>query len=265
MKGFIVSILSGLLLLCWSPQADAATLHAIIAADTNCNIGTGVNIDVDLVRAEFKRIAKFTDLDLHETLFVGDRFHSALVFDFLKQLQVQSDDVVIYYHSSHGFRCENMEEVWPALDFGSKPALDFSDIIDVIKAKPQRFALVLADCCNNYIPNWAVPPFYRSLPVQIAPALAEIANYRELFLGHEGLVAAAASRPGQYAWVSMLWGGFFTTSFLNGLVTQCQQNWTKATWDEVLHDAWSTTIWMANHMDCPQEPIYEVAAVPIQE
>lgn len=248
-----------LCLIALAAHIDAAVLHVIIAGDTQCNIGSGVEVDIALLRTECERIAKFTGLELRETTFIGEDFDSELILTSLKTLEAEPDDVVMYYHTSHGFRTRSMEKHWPALDFGAKPALDLSDIIAVLGVKQQRLTLILADCCNNCIPDWAVPPFCRMQIPYFFRRGYESRNYRHLFLEQQGMVVATASKPGQYAWIDLYFGGFFTTSFLYNLKAVCQRAPSESvSWDDVLLNCATDTLNRSQSTDHSQEPVYMV-------
>jgi hypothetical protein len=242
----------------------AATMHVIIAADSNQeDIGSGIRADLYLLNQELNRIARYTGLLIEKKTFADDDYHPDLIFDYLKQLIVGTDDVVLYYHSSHGFRTERMPNAWPALDFGALPAVDFSDIVTLIERKPQRFALILADCCNTCMPSWAVPPFYRhDLSAGWNLAKYRTYNYRKLFLDQRGVVIAVAAQPGQYAWINLYFGGFFTTSFLAQLKECCDQKTGDVQWSEILEQTKLATQQMCVDLEHLQDPIYEINIQP---
>ena len=101
------------------PVAHAATIHAVLIGDTlDPIIGGTVQTDIDRMNRLLQAIANSGDLDLSLHIFDGDEYQPRPIFDYVKNLQVDDDDVVFYYHSSHGFRGRSMKEAWPALYFG---------------------------------------------------------------------------------------------------------------------------------------------------
>lgn len=241
------------------PFLAAANLHVVIAADTESDLAEGIQADLYLVDQEIHRISRYTGLTLKKRIFSGSAFDPMLLVDYLKTLDVKSDDALIYYHSSHGFRTETMQKAWPALDFGTKAALDLADVVSIIQSKPQRFALILADCCNNCIPAWANPPFYHwnlGQPWNIEKA--RMTNYRKLFMEQRGIIVAAAASPGQYAWIDLYFGGFFTTSFLAQLQTCCDQKTTDVSWQEILERTKAATRERCIDAEFEQTPIYAI-------
>jgi hypothetical protein len=206
------------LALCSSAGLQAATLHAIIAAHTTDeDIGSGVKCNVDCMTSLFNQIAQGADLELKLTVFRDHQFSSRLIFDHIKGLQVEADDVIIYYHSSHGFRTPQMQEQWPGLFFGwHQNALRLQDVMEVIEQKPQRLALIIAEVCNNTIEFG--PQFYHmDLGSWFDFDGRSKQNYYRLFRDFCGTIVATSSEPGQYSWIDLRSGGLFTTSFVQSM------------------------------------------------
>lgn len=258
-------VICTLLLFISSGNLHAATLHVVITADTQAeDIQSGIKADLYLMDQELSRISRYTGLQIKKRIFSDAEFDPVLVLDHVKALEVKSEDVVIYYHASHGFRTFYMDNAWPALDFGKKPAIDFADIVEIIKTKPQRFALLLADCCNNCISIWSVPPFYRQeLASSWNSGKYRIHNYRKLFLEQRGIVIAAAASPGQYAWINAYFGGFFTSSFLAQLKQSCDQRTGDIQWSTILEKTKGATHDMCVDLKHSQDPLYLIELEPI--
>lgn len=238
-------------------RVEAATLHAIVVGHTTSNIGPGVTTDINAISQEAKRISALTGLDLKVSKFVEDDFDPKTVLKALQELAPESEDVILYFHVSHGFRTFSMIDAWPAFDFGAKPALEFTKVAEILQAKGARLTLLFANCCNNYIPYWAAPSFcqtsYNLMPPLFSSYLKE--GYRQLFLRSQGVVVAAASKPGQYAWISKAQGGFFTRSFLESLRQEVHDGKT-ACWQDVMDNTVDRTRGGTLHFESLQEPIY---------
>lgn len=203
----------------FSCEGHAATLHAILVGDVeDPTIGSAVRTDIALMHTRVQDIARFTDMSLSETIFIEREYNSDMVIKELKHLRVAPDDVVIYYHSSHGFRTKTMPEPWPALHFGNKSnPMRLQYFIDLILAKKPAFTLVVADACNTLV-NFAWPTFPRGAFYSDSPNDSEQKKgYRRLFRETCGCLIISSSSPGQSSYSFSNIGSILTGSFLSGI------------------------------------------------
>ncbi len=259
------------LLCAWTAPCQAATLHAIVICDTlDETIGKGVCRNLNNFHYELERIADYADLELSEEIFSGDDYDAVQIFDYVHALEVESDDVVVYYHSSHGYRTSMMEECWPALFFGwENQALRLSDVVDVIKQKPQRFALVMADVCNNFVPDEHAPEFYCK-QTDLWDYLSgwwdsddtvKRDNYKHLFRDFHGTIVSCGAQPGQYSWINLYTGSFFTNSVLSSLRECTRELCTD--WESIFSLAVTKTVGLSQSYPgvTRQDPQYQIEEI----
>ncbi len=210
------------LLLCGLfPQIlPAATLHAILVADTNDYlIGDSTKQDLRNLENLVNRISQQTGLTLQSVSLEGEQFTQAQVESALDKLTVANDDVVIFYYSGHGGRALNKTTRWPSLALnkkatGANSLFDFDNIIERLQQQRPRLVLAIADACNDVVP----PPKDRGIP--------KIGEYRELFLNYQGHLIFASSKPGQKS-AGTIKGGYFTNVWLASLNSE-------TTWERII-------------------------------
>jgi hypothetical protein len=131
-------IFSTLLLFTSLPSLSEATnLHAIILCDTTAdNIGFSVEADLKRVRLEIQKIGNFTDMQIKESIFIGHNIDNDLL-QKLKGLEIEPDDVAIFFFSGHGFRTDSKQDnIWPNLYLSPiNRGLDFNLIITTLEEK----------------------------------------------------------------------------------------------------------------------------------
>jgi len=205
----------------------AATLHAIIAGDTNDpSIGESVQIDVDNLQILVENIHKYTGMALKTQVFQHNDLTKAAVEKAVADLLVESEDAVIFYFSGHGYRHSNTRSPWPYLFMPPCDALDFSKVIIELKAKKPRFLLAISDSCNSVLDNYPSPlvGFIGEDEELVAK------SYQKLFLDYQGHIASSAAGPGEisYGFSVPKIGGLFTHTFLTALensLSSSEPNW----------------------------------------
>jgi hypothetical protein len=202
-----------------SYELEAASLHAIIVADTTDeSIGDSTAVDLSKVKRQISTIARHTDLQIHEVVLKGFDVKPAALLDALHSLEFEEDDVVVFYYSGHGFRTESKEgNPWPNLYFSLVgEGIDLSYVREVLEEKHPRFLLVMADVCNSFVPDDFAPPLIFKILGDLPDQELVKANYRSLFLETEGTLLISSSTVGEYSW-GTLKGGVFTIAFLQNL------------------------------------------------
>ncbi len=202
-----------------SSTLDAATLHSVIVADTmDESIGDSTAVDLSMMRKETSKIAQYTGLKLRETVLQGRLVEPHILLKVIDKLKVQSDDVVVFYFSGHGFRSDSKtDNPWPNLYFSLRgEGVDLALVKEKIEAKKPRFILAIADVCNNEIPDLYSPPLVFKMFRYANSEEIMQANYRALFLETEGTLIISSSEAGEFAWGTS-YGGLFTLAFLQSL------------------------------------------------
>ncbi|MBT3360124.1 MAG: hypothetical protein HN403_10915 [Rhodospirillales bacterium] len=192
--------------------AGAADLHAILVIDTNDkSIGRMVDLDRKLIEKELNQIARMTGLNVRETLVRGKNFKLNKVGAAINGLKVDSDDVILFYYSGHGFRTKQKTYKWPFFYFHSNEPLDYAWVIQALKAKGARLTITLTDACNNVV-NASI----REQDQYRAKSMVNPDAYKTLFLKSKGYIAATSSIPGETSTATSD-GSLFTLSFLKAL------------------------------------------------
>lgn len=96
-----------LVLLFFLGRGEAANLHVLMVCDTNDHkIGQSIQIDIGRMKKQFKSIEKNTGLHLNLFLFQGSAAKPKEIIATLDSLDVEKDDVILFYFAGHGFRVE---------------------------------------------------------------------------------------------------------------------------------------------------------------
>lgn len=221
---------------------EGATLHAMIVADTTDeSIGESTAVDYQNMLQEARRIAKHTGLELNEITVRDQEATPALMWQKLNAIQVAPDDAIIFYFSGHGYRTSTKgSSPWPNLYFSRvQQGVDLGLVGQKLEEKNPRFLLVMADACNNIIPD-EYAPMLVAKGLFSKPNEEQIkANYRALFLDTEGVVIATSSRAGEYSWGTDT-GGLFTVALLRSL-KQVVESSTVPSWEKLMEKAASQT------------------------
>lgn len=238
------------------PSLEAATLHAIIVGHTEDETcGDAITVSVSKIHQECQRIAQYADMDLKETILSGSDYDPNLVLKAVKELNTEPDDVVLYYHNSHGFRLNSSTDPWPSALFPDhRRSLRIGYIASLIANKPHRLSLTLVDACNVPLKR-GFPPVFARHSYQDEKRMR--AAYYALFRNSAGDIIACSAKPGQVAWCCSFSGAVFTDQWLQSIKYFSDSN--KPNWCQVMERAVSQTMKTVGHYYCedPQEPCYK--------
>ncbi len=228
-------------------QVSAATLHAILAANTlDEYIGPAVTQDIEQVRQELQTIAESTGMLVRRVELTGTQLRKAALMDTISGLQPAPDDAVLFYFSGHGFSLQS-KDAWPYMSMLSDEALDQKWVFDTLAAMQPRLLLVISDSCNNVIPEAYAPD--TSLGRQFKAAGDARENYQALFLHARGAILASSSQHDEVS-STFTNGSAFTQQFfaaLHNAVARSQQ----PTWKNVMEAA-IQPIWVDGQYQHPQ-------------
>ena len=196
--------------------SEAANLHAILVADTNdWSIGTMTKVNIDHMKTTIYTIGNNTDLNVKMTVLIGGDYNSHLL-EKLHTLSFNSDDVVIFYYSGHGYRPSSKSSQWPNIFISAEgKGIDQKTITELLENKAPRFLLSMVNSCNSYADGIPEIKKHRALA---NPALIRN-NYRKLFLETTGVIMTSSSSPGEYSWITTF-GDFYTNGFISSLENQ---------------------------------------------
>ncbi|WP_068469418.1 caspase family protein [Candidatus Protochlamydia phocaeensis] len=200
-----------------SQPLKAKTLHAILVADTiHADISSVTQPDINRWQKELRVIAKHAQLVLKEKIFSGSDFQKTLVSAYLKSLAVQPEDAVVFFFSGHGYRTREKITPWPFITFEFyKPGLDLNWIADTVRAKKPQFALIMADCCNNYIEHGFGGPS-KTIQFNLKSVAPHYPGYLQLFSHAKGCIVVGSCSAGQLSYGSRF-GGLYTQCFFSSL------------------------------------------------
>lgn len=224
------------------------TIHAILIADNVSDISFVTGADLKNIRNEIKSISKHTNTVLKEKTFSASSFKKRNIMSYIENLKITKEDAVVFYFSGHGYRTLQKQSQWPFLSFELyKNGLDMKWVIDTIWKKKPHFALILADCCNNYAES-GVPRGSKQILINLNRISPNYAGYKQLFINAKGCIAICSSSAGQFSYGSQK-GGIFTMCLLSSLNREiAEQN---PTWKNLLQRVYS-------YMGHVQKPICQV-------
>jgi len=220
----LTALLFGVLL--FSGTSTAATLHAIVVADTLNQVNPGqepsniyADKDVKNLTAMFKVVAQATGLKLNLIVLDGQVIvpqgeGRKRVLATIEGLRPNSDDVVVFHYSGHGVM-DHKRGQWPemelqGLETPSEGLLQLSKVKYVLEQQNPRLLLVMADTCNKS----DMTKRGRGEIIKLEPGTENA--YKALFLQHRGVIIASGAERGQNS-NGDTDGGFFTQGFLDSL------------------------------------------------
>lgn len=231
MKRIIVFLL---LVFCGTYSLEAATLHAVLIADTtDPTVGPSTESDLANMRAEMKKVCNYTGLTLKETVIQGKRTVPRNVFSAIDKLKIDPDDVIFFYFSGHGYRTPSKEGCpWPNLFFNQVwVGIDYEQIENQLEGLKPRLLLMISDVCNSLMPEEHAPPLVQKLFFSRSDATVK-KNYCALFLNAKGVVLITSSTAGEPSWGGSE-GGLYTTAFLKQMSDAVQSS-EEANWSAIL-------------------------------
>lgn len=206
-------------------NSGGVTLHFVSVINSKVNdIGASCERDYDNFLSELKGIAQALGMQFKNHNVMGNYYSRDAVVETLNGLRPSSNDVVLFYYSGHGFRFDDQQSQYPAIDLttssyddvGAGNYLLMSDIYEEICSKKARLNIVLSDCCNTKI---GIPtPSMRESGTLYSRANNNFSLSRlgQLFLQGRGNLLSTAASPGETSICDMM-GGFFTVAFIRSL------------------------------------------------
>lgn len=251
-------------LLFFCSSIEGGTIRAIIVGDTSAtDLEEGILCDVEKM-SHFLQSASFhCKLDYDDYVILNDAVTSTEIFSILDTLSIESDDVVLFYFSGHGYRTRAKKEWWPTLYLKNEQAgIDLGDVLSLIRSKQPRLTVVIADCCNNvvYLPDLLAP----IRPFAMKRKMVLFNPYHDLFVNQKGEVIIAAARPGDVGLATNT-GGIFTSSFLESMESLLVDQ-RPLRWDDLLIETTLLMVETTEHYGAkPQIPFYILELEMIKE
>ena len=135
-----------------------STIHLVIVADsTDSSIGTSVVTDIERVQKHFLAYSELCEMWLSVRVIQGTNFVKEKIVRDVQNFFVQSDDVIVFYYTGHGFRNESKDDPWPLIflghdEFGAPEGFDVRWIYQMFQQKNPRLLLMITDSCQEDIP-----------------------------------------------------------------------------------------------------------------
>lgn len=235
-------------------------LHAIVVGDLDSkDIQHAIRYDLRNVSDELNRIGYYTDLAIDQKQFAGKTARTAKIIQYIEDLQVDSNDLIVFYFSGHGYRTSSKgSDPWPNLYFDTeKVGINLTDIVDLLQEKNARLTVVLADCCNNVLSEKYAPPLVKKALTVANKRVNLDQAYSKLFVETQGFIVAAGCRAEQTS-LALATGSLYTLSFLSSLQDTVKGSPLAVTWQDLLDKASYKTDYEAKRYNDEQEPIFSI-------
>ncbi|HTE13141.1 MAG TPA: caspase family protein [Chitinophagaceae bacterium] len=242
-------------------------LYLLVVADTlDKEIGHSCSLDVSRIIETFQGIATYFGIKFFPKTIAGAAYNKKNVETAISGLRPSANDIVVFYYSGHGYRKEAENRRFPNLKLKTNHknlqdvllnSMNIEDIFLSIKKKPARLNLVLSDCCNSDI---EITNATGRKPGKIKGSGIEWNgdNCRALFLNKTPMsILATAADNGQKASSNNDFGGFFSYYFKTSMENYCSKFKSNVSWDQVLQDTKTQTIFKAKHTYCDKPYIPE--------
>ena len=177
------------------------------------------------LNSEFGGIAKVLGMRYDLQAIRGKNYSKENLSKLMRNFQPNSDDVVVFVYTGHGFRFDDQQDYYPNMDLcptsyddPTKNYVAVSDVYKELAAKGARLNLVFSDCCNNEIGE-TTPIINTSTLFSRSNNNFDVKKLERLFVDASGSLIATAASPGEMSWCGVN-GGFFTLSLLESLRAQ---------------------------------------------
>ena len=225
------------------------TIHTIIVGNTEDDIiGESVNVDITRFDNIFNQMANAVGFNYERQLIKGTNFSKRRVLSAVNNLSTNSNDVIIFYYSGHGFRRRFEPSDYPRMDLtindyiGDKRRTESlnirEDVYNVLKRDhPGRLVLTVGDLCNTTDSFENDPMSNLQLSYRRdAPSRKNLSKIKRLFEA-EGSMIVVSAKPDMYS-NSTRDGGFFTMSFFRSLSNHIGYGSSKpADWEDIMNEA----------------------------
>lgn len=204
-------------------NTEGSTMHLIVVANTNVSdIGSACAKDVVNLNSEFGGIAKVLGMKYAPNVIRGKNYSKENLSKLIHNFKPDSDDVVIFVYTGHGFRFDDQQDYYPNMDLSptsyddpKKNYVAVSDVYKELVSKGARLCLVFSDCCNNEIGE-TTPIVNTNTLFSRSNNNFDVRKLERLFVDASGSLIATAASPGELSWCGVN-GGFFILSFLESL------------------------------------------------
>jgi len=233
------TLLVVLLMICSSQLMLAQTFHFISMFDTNDEkIGTGMSTERLLVLNEMQTIAGYLEdfgFDSEFSEYYGDNCGHNNLMAAIDELEVEEQDVVVFYYGGHGARAYgNEQDRFPQMCLGEKSQAKWipsSLVRNMIENKNPRLTIILTGCCNKEDAGVSIKSIVAQSNDYTSEANVDKSAFKKLFLESKGVVQMTSSKIGEYSWCTKD-GSLFCLALLEVLNHVGQSN-ISPSWESV--------------------------------
>jgi len=222
---------------------NAQTIHSlIVCADEDPKIGAALKKDKALWNRFIQEIPGILDCELSPTIWGDKDCTKENVRAWIRDLEVEPDDVVIFFYSGHGGRALNDTDPLPQMCMNN-PSLNsgylpVSHVQRWISEKHPRLTIIVSECCNGAAQGVSVKPYYALDKGAYSKASTYDADaFKKLFMDCNGTVVMTSSKAGQLSWCNILHGSYFVVNLLNALDKSLKNNGLTADWESIFQYA----------------------------
>jgi len=240
-------------------------MHVIlVCATTDPTLSQYSLFDLDRAEKLYTKLADEIGIKANIIKIEGSTYNKKSVEAAVKNLKPAAADIVVFYYSGHGFRIPRLNRPYPFMDLRSdvktqdykQHTMNIEDIFLTLKNKPNRFTLVVSDCCNNDPEATnsvaATPPEPRASDLKW-----NFENLRALFLNPKktSLLITAADKN-QLATTNPKLGGFLSYYFKQSLENMlASSNPREVSWFKICEETRAKTVVQAKNTACARPPI----------
>jgi hypothetical protein len=207
-------------------------IYAIDVEDIH--IGGSCLTDYSKMDTTFQEIAKNLHFSYEARTLMRQDLNLRTLESTINSLQVDANDVLVFYYSGHGFAELSQQSPYPALYLHGEETTTLDAIHRRLKQKKARLLLSFADCCNNIIVKFKGLPAVRPLIERSISVENDI--LRKLFKEARGAIILSSSRRNEKAGGFSSTGGFYTCMWKTALVYAKSHN-SHISWQTLLEDA----------------------------
>ena len=221
-----------------------STLHLFFAADTkDRSIGSSTQQDLEEITTTFNKISRELGMEIREYHLVDQAFTKAELTNQLKSVNIEPDDILVYYYSGHGYNDTKRSSEFPTMALDG-PDYALEDIYQEVKQKNARLSLIIGDLCNSIPGTRTAVGQKENIPFK-SGYLFDSEKLKKMFLESSGTILSTSSEKGQYSYCmnnpdGSLGGGHFTYAFIESMIKEASMvSDGKGDWQTVLERAYT--------------------------
>lgn len=229
--------------------AYGRTLHLVmVAATSDSKLGSFAKRDLEKMTYIFTVMQRGLGYKMDSTVLRDSLYTREKVAQTIKELKADSNDVIVFYYSGHGFNY-GRKNPYPSMILMNDPykqrartyvknSISLDDVYKTIIVKGAKTNIILGDCCNSDIDSVNNFSMERLFNAGKDVFDFDFEKCRELFVDKGVSVLNTATSKGEVASTGRD-GSFFTTSFYGSmldLLTRSNKkisNLTSPTWNDV--------------------------------